>query len=239
MRRCVQSWVSRECDVSHSTIIKICGCTGKDDARFALQNGADWIGLNLVGGPRKIRLADALAILEGLDDPSRAVVLLSVEDESSFDKVTEKLKPNGVRRLQLYGIVTPRIIQRAGQQDFETIKVQAIAVEDSIRTAQEFLGDCGTAGPTYLLLDASSETQLGGTGRRANWPVIENAQQQAQLVDWPPQILAGGLNAENVAEALRRVRPAGVDVSSGVESSPGRKDPGKVSAFIEAVQGQG
>ena len=225
--------------MSNSTIIKICGCTGKDDARFALQNGADWIGLNLVGGPRKIRLADALSILDGLDDPSCAVVLLSVEDETSFDHVVEKLKPNGVRRLQLYGNVTPRIIQRAGQQDFETLKVQAIADQDSVSIADEFLSDCGTAGPTFLLLDASSETQLGGTGRRANWAVIENAQQQRRLVDWPPQILAGGLNAENVAEALRRVRPAGVDVSSGVESSPGRKDPAKVSAFIEAVQGQG
>ncbi|MCH7996138.1 MAG: hypothetical protein IIB57_17060, partial [Planctomycetes bacterium] len=133
--------------MSNSTIIKICGCTGKDDARFALQNGADWIGLNLVGGPRKIRLADALSILDGLDDPSCAVVLLSVEDETSFDNVIEKLKPNGVRRLQLYGNVTPRIIQRAGQQDFETIKVQAIADQDSVSIADEFLSDCGTAGP--------------------------------------------------------------------------------------------
>ena len=121
--------------MSDSTIIKICGCTGKDDARFALQIGADWIGLNLVGGPRKIRLADALSILDGLDDPSCAVVLLSVEDETSFDHVIEKLKPNGVRRLQLYGNVTPRIIQRAELRDFETIKVHAIADEDSIRTA--------------------------------------------------------------------------------------------------------
>lgn len=225
--------------MSNSTIIKICGCTVRDDARFALQNGADWIGLNLVGGPRKLRLADALAILDGLDDPSRAVVLLPAEDESSFDEMIAKLKPHGVRRLQLYGDVTPRIIQQAGQQDFETIKVQAIADEDSIRTADDFLSDCATAGPTYLLLDASSETQLGGTGRRANWSVIENAQQKGRLVDWPPQILAGGLNAENVAEALRQVRPAGVDVSSGVESSPGRKDPEKVSAFIKAARGQG
>ena len=224
--------------MSNSTIIKICGCTVRDDARFALQNGADWIGLNLVGGPRKLRLADALAILDGLDDPSRAVVLLSVEDESSFDEMIAKLKPHGVRRLQLYGNVTPRIIQQAGQQGFETIKVQAIADEDSIRIADEFLSDCAAAGPTYLLLDASSETQLGGTGRRANWSVIENAIQKGRLVDWPPQILAGGLNAENVAEALRQVRPAGVDVSSGVESSPGRKDPVKVCAFVEAVQGQ-
>ena len=224
--------------MSHSTIIKICGCTRKDDARFALQNGADWIGLNLVGGPREIRLADALAILDGLDDPSRAAVLLSVEEETNFDDMIAKLKPHGVRRLQLYGNVTPGIIQRAGQQDFETIKVQAIADEDSIRSVDEFLDDCATAAPTFLLLDASSETQLGGTGRRANWPVIENAKQQGRLVDWPPLILAGGLNAENVAEALRRVCPIGVDVSSGVESSPGRKDPVKVFAFIEAVQGR-
>ena len=225
--------------MSHSTIIKICGCTRRNDARFALQNGADWIGLNLVGGPRKIRLADVMVILGGLDDPSRAVVLLSVENETNFDDMIAKLKPHGVRRLQLYGNVAPGTIQRAGQQGFETIKVQAIADEDSIRSADEFLTDCRTAEPSFLLLDASSETQLGGTGRRANWPVIENAKQQGRLVDWPPFILAGGLNAENVAEALRRVRPAGVDVSSGVESSPGRKDPVKVSAFIEAVQGQG
>ena len=118
--------------MSDSTIIKICGCTDKDDARFALQNGADWIGLNLVGGPREIRLAGALAILDGLDDPSRGVVLLSVADETGFDEMIAKLKPHGVRRLQLYGDVTPGIIQRAGQQDFETIKVQAIADEDAI-----------------------------------------------------------------------------------------------------------
>lgn len=222
--------------MSNSTIIKICGCTGKDDAQFALQTGADWIGLNLVAGPRKIRLADVLAILEGLDDPSRGVVLLSVEDETSLDEMIAKLKPHGVRRLQLYGDVTPRIIQRAKQQGLETIKVQPIAADDSIRSADEFLGDCRTAGPTYLLLDASSETQLGGTGRRANWTVIENAKRQGRLVDWPPQILAGGLNPDNVKEAIQLVRPAGVDVSSGVESSPGKKSPAKVAAFVEAVR---
>lgn len=92
----------------------------------------------------------------------------------------------------------------------------------------------------YVLLDAAvnpSDKQLGGTGRLANWRAIEMAQQQGRDRAWPPIILAGGLNPDNVAEAVQRIRPFAVDVSSGVEKSPGVKDRARVEAFIAAAKG--
>ena len=92
--------------------------------------------------------------------------------------------------------------------------------------------------PDFLLLDAALEGSLGGTGSHADWCAIERARLNRQTVDWPPLILAGGLTPKCVGEAIRTVRPAGVDVCSGVESAPGIKDPAKVSAFVRAVRSE-
>jgi len=104
-------------------IIKICGITHIDDARDALAAGADWIGLNLVGGPRRIDLSAAVGILSQLDDPPRAVVLVAIENDELPPTTAAMLHTHAVRRLQLYGQVTPKAVRRLADGGFESILV--------------------------------------------------------------------------------------------------------------------
>ena len=219
-------------------IVKICGITTLEDARCALDAGADWIGLNLVSGPRRIELPAALTILNGLSDPSHVVGLVTLQNGVLEDSIAAALWDHGVRRLQLYGQVTPQALDSFQQAGFETILVQPVVDEQSLEALDAFLTVCGDARPDYVLFDAAAHGQPGGTGQRANWDSIAQARTKNRDTHWPPFILAGGLNAANVAEAISRTTPAGVDVSSGVESAPGRKDPRKVEEFINTVRGQ-
>ena len=218
-------------------LIKICGITNSDDASSALEAGADWIGLNLVDGPRQIDLSHAEDILTRLHEPSRAVVLLALHDGRMPKSTTARLRDLGVRRWQLYGDVTPDTVRGITQDESEAIVVQAIENEDSLDQLDGLLNRCTAAPPQYVLFDASVVARLGGTGTRANWDVLAAAQARRSYDRWPPVILAGGLTPENVVEAIHTVRPVGLDVSSGVELEPGRKDPAKIAAFVEAVRG--
>jgi phosphoribosylanthranilate isomerase len=217
-------------------IVKICGITTLDDARFAIDAGADWIGLNLVSGPRRIELPAALTILNGLRDPAHVVGLVTVQNGILEDSIAAALWDHDVHRLQLYGQVTPQAIDSLQKAGFETIFVQPVADEHSLEVLDAFLAVCGDAHPDYLLFDAAVEGQYGGTGQRANWEAMARVRACGRYAHWPPVILAGGLTPDNVAEAIRFVAPVGVDVSSGVESARRRKDPEKVRRFIAAAR---
>ncbi len=217
-------------------IVKICGITTLEDARFALHAGADWIGLNLVSGPRRIDLPAALAILQELDDPSRAVALLTLPGSSPDEPTMNALVDHDVRRLQLYGQVTPDTLAALNERRFETILVRHVADGESLNMLDGFLAACTDARPNYVLFDAAVQGQPGGTGHRANWDAMAGARARGRYADWPPVILAGGLTPDNVAEAIRLVAPAGVDVSSGVEAVPGRKDGTKVTRLITVAR---
>lgn len=217
-------------------IVKICGVTTVDDARAALAAGADWIGLNLVAGPRRIDPDTAAHILSRLDDPGRAVGLVALAQGSSVPPMAATLLDHGVRRLQLYGEVTPEAVGRCRAGGFETIVAWPVEDEASLTLLDEFLGACLDARPSFVLFDAATWDRLGGTGQPANWAVIAGARQAGRFAAWPPVLLAGGLTPDNVADAVAAVLPVGVDVSSGVESQPGSKDPAKVKAFIAAAR---
>lgn len=224
-------------------LIKICGITNVEDARYSLDAGADWIGLNLVGGPRRIDLATVEQIVSQLKDSSCAVVLVHLEEGRIPDSLVATLHKCGVRRLQLYGDPIPSFLQQPADEGFESMVVQTVVDGTSLASLDALLAACGrsgrNAGPDYVLFDASTTDQLGGTGQRADWEIIGRACVQGRFAGWPPVILAGGLTPGNVAEAVQKVSPAGVDVSSGVETKPGRKDHGKISAFIAAVRRAG
>lgn len=257
-------------------IIKFCGITNIEDARAALQAGADWIGLNLVAGPRRIEFDTVRALVTQLPAVDRVVALVTLHggpDAPEFaptsDATLNELHALGVRRLQLYGPVAPADLVRLGDRGFETILVHHVADAQSLRSLDAKLIECaeacddarpgsagaasspcvrpaegdhegtGQAQPDYLLFDAADARGLGGTGRLANWQAIVDAQELTSKgaegnlrVPWPPFLLAGGLNPDNVAEAIRTVRPFGVDVSSGIESSPGRKDAQTMHRFV-------
>jgi len=225
-------------------IVKICGITDVDDARHALDCGADWIGLNLVSGPRKIELAAAVAIAGQLPNPSRAVVLTASpfqgggRGKGQDDRTLTALHNAGITRLQLYGAVTNEVLGVLRERGFETILVQPVSDERSLAALDEFLAKCGGARPDYVLFDAAGGDRQGGTGRRANWSALAAAYAAGRYAGWPPVILAGGLTPGNVVQAVRTVHPAGVDVSSGVELAPGRKDHTKVRAFVSAAREQ-
>jgi phosphoribosylanthranilate isomerase len=217
-------------------IVKICGITTLEDARCAIDAGADRIGLNLVSGPRRIELSTALTILAALPDASRVVALTKLEGVD--DPTLNILADHGVRRLQPYGPVTPEAIAALQDRGLETIFVHPVVDEPAFAGLDGFLAACTDARPNYVLFDAAVEGQHGGTGRRANWEAMAHARARGRYAHWPPVILAGGLTPDNVAEAVRLVAPVGVDVSSGVESAPGRKDPRKIGSFLTAVRGQ-
>lgn len=217
-------------------IIKICGITHIDDAKYALNAGADWIGLNLVAGPRKMEFAQAMQIAEQLDDPTCAVVLYCVEQEQLTNDLILSLRDHGIRRLQLYGDVTPMIIKQMADEQFESIMVQPVKNESLISELDSWCKQCDPHKPDYVLFDAASISQLGGTGKQANWDVLETANKRGVFANYPPLMLAGGINPENVKEAIQRIKPSGIDVSSGVESTPGKKDKSKIDALISAIR---
>jgi len=218
-------------------IVKICGITNLDDARSALDAGADWIGLNLVAGPRRIELETAFAIFEALNDPSPAVALLRATHGQVSTETLHSLSDRGVRRVQLYGDADGKVIAPVRQAGFEVIAVVPVADDESIDQYSAVLDQSNAGRPAFVLIDAAVPGRLGGTGTLANWDAIARANRDGRLAAWPPILLAGGLTPQNVTDAVALVQPVGVDVSSGVEREPGKKDPAKVVAFITAVRG--
>ncbi len=213
-------------------LIKICGITNIDDAKLALDAGADWIGLNLVAGPRKINLQTAKQIVQSMDDPSHAVLLHLVEDDKIDPDVLKEFSNLGIHKLQLYGQVGSQVIHQCKLNGLETIYVQQLENDHSFEALNIFLDQCGETRPDYVLFDAASGDQLGGTGRQVDWEVLENARSSGDFDRWPPVLLAGGINLDNVSEAIRLVQPAGIDVSSGVEKTPGVKDQSKIKRLV-------
>lgn len=216
-------------------IVKVCGITTLADAQMALGAGADWIGLNLVAGPRRIDLTDALSILSDLADPYRAVALVNLKDEAADESTLSALAKHDVHRLQLYGQVTAQGVATLSGRGFDIIYVQPVGDERSFDELDSFLTAFDAGGPEFVLFDSAVKGRVGGTGQAANWEAIARARELGLFEAWPPVILAGGLTPENVATAISRTLPDGVDVSTGVESAPGHKDPRKVEAFLKAV----
>lgn len=219
--------------------VKICGITSVDDARMVADAGADAIGLNFVAGPRKIDLELAEQILCRLPPWTTAVALAEVGRGEVSDEVLEVLAPHWVSHIQLYGAVTPETIMGLRVDGLKPIYVAHVGGADFCVEIQKVLDCCADHGPAAVLLDAHDARRLGGTGRPVDWDLIRQVGESGVMDDWPPLILAGGLTPENVSEAISVTKPWGVDVASGVESSPGRKDAGLVEAFIRAVRSAG
>ncbi|MCG3130132.1 MAG: N-(5'-phosphoribosyl)anthranilate isomerase [Phycisphaerae bacterium] len=228
--------------------IKICGITTPDDAAMVLAAGADWFGLNLVVGPRRIALDVAGRILAETGRCETAVALVAAEALSDPGLCPDALAALGLRRLQIYGPPSRPALDALSDVGLTWIAVHHLAPPPApsepcaslVRSAAvAALAAAATRarddGAEFLLLDTASPL-LGGSGRRSDWSVLVEARDRGLLQSAPPILLAGGLTPANVAEAVRVCRPAGVDVSSGVEHAPGRKDADQVRAFIAAAR---
>jgi phosphoribosylanthranilate isomerase len=199
------------------TRVKICGVTSVEDALLCVEAGADAIGLNFA--PESVRclsLAAAERIAAALPAKVLTVGVFVDADEATLRQFKETLN---LGCLQLHGDEPPELLARFLPHAFKALRVRG---DQIARDAARFGGE-------HLLLDAYVPGHHGGTGARFDWHVA------AQLGIARKITLAGGLTAANVGEAIRVVAPYCVDVASGVESRPGRKDADKVRAFIEAV----
>jgi phosphoribosylanthranilate isomerase len=201
------------------TQVKICGITNIADGLAVAEAGADLIGLMFCEeSPRLVTLKQAAEISQALP---RFVVRVGVFVNPPADLVMQAISDCHLTMLQFHGDEPSEFCTQFGLMSLKAIRVRD---ESSLQLLANYQTDA-------FLLDAFSKNGRGGTGEKFNWDLAAKAQQFGK-----PFFLAGGLTPENVAEAVRTVRPFGVDVSSGVESSPGKKDPLKVRAFIGAAK---
>ncbi len=199
--------------------VKICGVTTVEDGRYALENGADALGLNFVPGTPRCLDAGMAASLAAALPPFGVRVGIFVDE--SPERVESIFREVGLDAVQLHGGESPEACRWLMARGVRVIRALRVQGPETIAEAARY-PDC------TILLDAYVQGELGGTGKTFDWELAR------ELAASRPVILSGGLRPENVAEAVRRVRPYGVDVSSGVEGgTPGRKDFDRVRAFIE------
>jgi phosphoribosylanthranilate isomerase len=204
------------------TRIKICGITRPEDARVAVDSGADAIGLVFYAeSPRCVDQERAAQIAAAVP-PFVTVVALFVNELAT--DIARILQHVPVGLIQFHGDEDAAFCRQFGRPWIKALRVRAGM--DLQRTCLEYEGARG------ILLDNWEAGIPGGTGKSFDWGLAEAALPL-------PVVLAGGLNEENVASAIGRVRPAAVDVSGGVEHSPGIKDAGRIRRFVAAVRAAG
>lgn len=202
-----------------TTEVKVCGVTREEDLAAAEELGADWIGLNLSPrSPRRVSLAAARALRDASRFAKGVVAVVSGNTVRETESIVAELEPDA---LQWHDDVAAR----AGL-DVPVPLWQAVRVgKDSLDEAVSWPAD-------VLLLDAAHATLAGGTGETWDWGLLSRLGTAREV------FVAGGLSAENVARAISRCGPAGVDVASGVESAPGIKDVRRLAAFLAAVRAE-
>ncbi len=201
------------------TKVKICGIRNLDDAISAVDYGADAIGFVFAKSIRKVSKEKARAIVRKLPPFVTTVGLFVNETEENIEAVCRYC---GLNAIQLHGNEPPNIINKL--KDIKTIKAFRIQNEKDITPIRKYK-------PNAILLDGYSENQMGGTGTSFDWKIVK------KLKTSIPIIVAGGLTHLNVSRAIKIVNPYGVDVSSGVESTPGVKNKSLIKKFINAVKG--
>jgi phosphoribosylanthranilate isomerase len=202
--------------------IKICGITTAADATDALRAGADALGLNFYAkSPRFLEVATAREIAAHVGPAPRRAKLVGVFVNHSAAEIREIAEKASLDLIQLSGSEPPALLAELASMGIAPRSiVRALRVppggEDESR---QYLAECAklNCSPGMILWDAYDASQFGGTGRVADWDL---AARWVEEGGFPPLALAGGLRPENVAKAIRRVRPAAVDTASGVESAP-------------------
>jgi len=208
------------------TYVKICGLTNLEDARHAARCGADLLGFIFVASsPRYVELEQARAIIAALRAEGRRAFTVGVFADQPAPVIREAVSRCGLDRVQLHGQETP--------EDFSELDVPVIRaahVRARVRARVPWEDLLAWRAWAYLL-DAYDPQRLGGTGQTWRWELLGDRPPDAERI-----LVAGGLTPDNVAQAIRQARPWGVDVSSGVEAAPGRKDPALVERFICTVR---
>lgn len=198
--------------------VKICGITNQDDALLAVDAGADALGFVFYGpSPRNVAPDLAAGIIRRLPPFVQTVGLFVNESPSRINELADYC---GLDIVQLHGDEPPEFCGAVRRRVLKALRVRDLASLERM----------GSYVVSAILLDSWSPSAPGGTGQTFNWDIAASAAGNGRIV------LAGGLTPGNVADAVRRVRPYGVDVSSGVERSPGRKDAGLVREFVRKAK---
>jgi phosphoribosylanthranilate isomerase len=202
--------------------VKICANTTLDDAQLAADAGADAVGFVFAPSPRRISVEEAAAIIPSLP---ATLEKIGVFVDASFDEIASTVNSAGLTGVQLH-FAAPRELPAQLRVRFgPALKILGVLHFDA--SISELPDDPNI---DAILLDSRTSTAVGGTGQTFDWSIA--ASTLLQKVKQRKLVAAGGLTPENVAEAIATLQPWGVDVVSGVEAAPGRKDPAKVRAFI-------
>jgi phosphoribosylanthranilate isomerase len=204
--------------------VKICGITTPEDAAAAVEFGADALGFNFFpGSKRYLSMDTAAAWIATLPDGIEKVAILV---NPTWEEAIGAAGMAGITALQLHGSESPEFCRRLMNAAIRFEKAVPVIDADSVANLPNF-------STRTLLLDSARPGEFGGSGRVFPWEIARRfVRTNAAL----RVVLAGGLTPENVGEALLTVRPFGVDVTSGVESAPGRKDHARLKAFIAAAR---
>lgn len=200
--------------------IKICGITNREDAQNAVAFGADALGFVFADSPRRITPKNAKEIIAGIKGMALAAGIFVDEPAA---KVEDAAGYCGLDIIQLHGDESPSYC--ANIKADRIIKAFRVKDERSLNTIK------GYEGVFAYLLDAFSADRYGGTGRTFDWNIAVRAKALGK-----PLILSGGLNLGNIREAIKAVRPYGVDISSSIESVPGKKDKALMERIIEEIK---
>jgi phosphoribosylanthranilate isomerase len=201
------------------TRIKVCGLTRPEDAAAAVAAGADAIGVIFAPSPRQVDIERACEVLAEVP-PS--VARIGVFVDASPDEISRAVEACSLSAVQFSGGELPEDVDVA---PVPVIKAIGIGTDFGLERAEPYRGHAAA-----LLLDTYVAGKAGGTSQSFSWHSV------GAVPGWAPCFVAGGLSADNVSECIATLRPFAVDVSSGVESSPGVKDAEKIAAFCAAVR---
>ena len=217
------------------TWIKICGITNLADAQAAIDANANALGFVFYSkSPRKIDVETAADIVRHLP---HAVEKVGVFVDAESSRIREIASQVGLTAVQLHGKQSLESVQQDSRPALESVGVSKVIPAipgESLKHGGVLINRDAPEKVFALLLDSHTNGTLGGTGQIFDW---QGTRAMVQVISLKlPVIVAGGLTSQNVAEPIRVLQPFGVDVSSGVEASPGKKDPEKIRAFIQAVR---
>jgi phosphoribosylanthranilate isomerase len=219
----IENLKSKKVFESNPVKVKICGLTNLDDARFCSGMGADFLGFIFVEtSKRYIKPEDAAEIIAWLEGPKKVGVFMN----QGADDVNDTAHITKIDYIQLHGNESPEYCSLMEKPVIKTIPVGHFDdEEDLFEKAKAYRNVVD-----YLLFDTSVGGQTGGTGKIFNWALLKNFALDV------PFFIAGGIGAENVAEAIKFAKPYAVDLSSSVEREPGIKDFDKIEAFFHALE---
>ncbi|MFU8813554.1 MAG: phosphoribosylanthranilate isomerase, partial [Balneolaceae bacterium] len=210
-------------DPENRTKVKICGLTTLEDARFASGALADFLGFIFYPeSPRYVDPAKAGAIINWLEGPQKVGVFVN----QPLDDVNSIAKQTGVDLVQLHGNESPEYCELVEKPVIKVFHItEDQTAEDLHAEIERYSGIAD-----YYLFDTKTDGRWGGTGKTFDWNILK------EITDEKPFFLSGGLNPENIRQAIETVNPTAVDLSSGLEESPGRKDFDKIEQFFDVMR---